>query len=315
MANAGRQASLGTLGLELASAPPRRSETLTRLFAHEVVRPSSPVSGFLCVRNDYTHPVYPGLRWLPGSEHLGHFIISTQPLGSLSWLPPEDRLSMRVVECALTPGAIIGGGQETVEADRVLVSAERGKPMGPYTEALQSFWASLQPDPGGPDLQNAIELASEALIRFRLYGKFACRGVSIVKMTVNRTGWVRPNHDSGQDGWQKAWSTAMDEMTELRLRSLAESDWLLISNGLGDLIETRLGNLPRPALLRDHVLATSYAIAAGPAAARLNPFAPLVTLGLMSQPALGMAGEWFWIGGTDELVGHRHVFRAGMFDA
>lgn len=308
------QATLGTPSLEPASVQPRRSETLTRLFAHEVVRPSSPVSGFLCVRSDYTHPVYPGLRWLPGSEHLGHFIISTQPLGSLSWLPPEDRLFMRVVECALTPGAIIGGGQETVEADRVLVSAERSKPMGPYTEALQGFWASLQPDRRGPDLQLAIELASEALLRFRLYGRFACRGVSIVKMTVNRTGWVRPGHETGQEGWQTAWSTAMDEMTELRLKSLSESEWLLVSNGVGDLIDQRLSAVPRPALLRDHILATSYALAAGPAASRLNPFAPLVTLGLMGQPALGMVGDWFWIGGSDELVGHRHAFRAGMFD-
>jgi|GEM_PF-2649641 len=295
------------------SALAHRREVLSRLFAHEIVRPSSPVCGFLCVRQDYTHPLYPGVRWLPGSEHPGHFVLSTQPLGSLSWLDPADRLTVRVVECALVPESIIGGGHDTIEAESVVVSAERTKPMGPHTEALQSFWAGIVPDNGELSRQRAIELASEALLRFRLFGRFRCRGVSFVKSAGGRTGWSPDATETGA-AWAKCLATAQSELRRLRLGVLHETEWAFFADGVEQLVRDRVQMLPRLALLNEHVLYTSYAIASGPASARLNPFAPLVSLALMGIPALGMVGDWFWLSAGDRLAPGRHVLRGSFFD-
>ena len=289
-----------------------RSDVLKRLFAHEIVRPSSPVTGYLCVRGDHTHPSYPRTKWLPGTEHKGHFILSTQPLGSLAWLDPADRLGLRVAECAVAPDSIIGGSQGTVEAQRVMVSAERPKPLGPYTETLQTYWSSLRSTSGGPAAEaTAVQLASDALLRFRLYGKFACRGISFVSEGVNRTGWLRPA-DGAPCGWHDAWTTACTELNELRNRALHEAEWMLLAGGVDELITGKLSTVTRAGLLRDHVILTSYAVAAGPASARLNPFAPLVSLNLMGCSPLGLVGEWFWLGVKGRLVGHRSPLHIGF---
>ncbi len=284
----------------------RRTEVLRRLFDHEIVRPSTPMTGYLCLRGDYSHPTYPGLRWTPGTEHVGHFILSNQPLGALGWLAPEERLSVRVVECSATPEAIIGGGHDTLEAHKVVVTAELSKPLGPHSEVLQGFWASLRRDNRTPDHSTAIELATEALLRFRLYGRFACRGVSFVRDSVNRTGWTRTKQGGYSGEWSRAWQVAVSEIQELKTRSLPEDEWRLFAGGVDGLVSSRLQPIPRPELLRDHILATSYALAAGPAAARLNPFAPLVGLALLGLISLGVVGEWFWIGGPQSLAGYKH---------
>jgi hypothetical protein len=295
------------------SGQPYRREVLSRLFAHEVVRPSSPVCGFLCVRHDYTHPMYPGLRWLPGSEHPGHFVLSTQPLGSLAWLEPSERLAARVVECALVPQSIIGGGHDTVEAQRVVVSAERTKPLGPHTQSLREFWGGIRSDAETPSRQAALELASEALLRFRLYGRFACRGVSFVKFTGSKSGWS-PGINGADSGWAQAWTTALAELKRLSLGVLNESEWAMASDGIGQLVRSRLPALPRHELLSAHILYTSYAIASGPASARLNPFAPLVNLALMGLPALGVVGNWFRLGTRDDLPTGRYPLRGRFFE-
>lgn len=314
MGRAGGEAAVPTddgSGSRAAPAAPaelreRRTEVLRRLFDHEIVRPSTPMTGYLCLRSDYSHPAYPGLRWPPGAEHVGHFILSTQPLGGLGWLSPEDRLSLRVVECSATPEAIIGGGQDTLEAHNVVVTAELCKPLGPHSEVLQGFWSSLRRDSRSPEHLPAIELATEALLRFRLYGRFSCRGISFVRESVNRTGWVRANHGRASSEWSRAWQAAGAEMQELRHRSLASGIWQLFAEGLASRISDRLSPSARPEMLRDYIMATSYALAAGPTAARLNPFAPLVGLSLMGLTPLGLVGEWFWVGGPQELAGYRH---------
>jgi hypothetical protein len=303
-------------GVADSSAPElreRRTEVLRRLFDHEIVRPSTPMTGYLCLRADYTHPTYPGLKWPPGAEHEGHFVLSNQPLGALSWLPPDDRPSLRVVECAATPDSIIGGGHDTLEAHKVIVTAELSKPLGAHSDALQGFWASLRRDSRTPDHHTAIELATEALLRFRLYGRFSCRGISFVRDTVNRTGWAR-SHQGRPDDWSNAWESAVAEIQELRSRSLSDGQWRLFSGAIDTLINSRLLPLPRPELICEHILLTSYALAAGPTAARLNPFAPLVGLALMGLTSLGVVGQWFWISGPPELAGYRHSLSDGFFE-
>lgn len=291
----------------------RRTEVLSRLFEPAVLGPSSPLTGFICLRDDFSHPSYPGVNWSPGCVLDGHFILSKTPLGTLSWLPPEDRLSLHVVECAATPESLIGGAHDVIEAKRVLVTAELSKPLGAHSDALQAFWNNLYPDSRGPDRAGAVELATEALLRFRLFGRFRCNGISFVHLNVNRSGWSRSPRDHSANGWTEAWRGAMAELTELRSRSLSDDDWRLISAGVEKLISQRISSLPRLDLLQDHILATSYALAAGPAAARINPFAPLVNLGMMGCPALGMVGKWFWIAAPGPFTGYKHLINQSPF--
>lgn len=291
----------------------RHTEVLSRLFEHALLGSAAPLSGFICLRADFSHPDYPGIVWSPGHELEGHFVLSTTPLGTLSWLPPEDRLALHVMECAASPRSLIGGAHDTIETNRVLVTAELTKPLGQHSDSLQSFWNSLYPDPRGPDRRAAIELATEALLHFRLFGRFRCRGVSFVRVTVNRSGWSRTGYGYAANDWAGAWKAALAELTELRLRSLSDTDWQLVSAGIDRLVAQRLSSLPRPDLLREHILATSYALAAGPAAARTNPFAPLVRMGMMGLSALGMVGDWFWIAAPKPFAGYKHIINQSPF--
>jgi hypothetical protein len=217
------------------------------------------------------------------------------------------------VECAATPESIIGGGHDVVEASKVVVTAELSKPLGAHSEELQTFWNSLHPDPRGADASTAIELATEALLRFRIFHKFECGGISFVSMTVNRSGWWHQDPDGSHNDWGLAWQTALAELTESRSRSISEAEWQLFAASVDSLISGPLSVLPRGDLLRDHIMATSYAQAAGQAAARMNPFASLVQLGLMGCPALGMVGKWFWIAAPPLLAGHKHLLQQGPF--
>lgn len=291
----------------------RHTEVLSRLFEHELLGPAPPLTGFICLREDFSHPDYPGVVWSPGHELEGHFVLSTTPLGTLSWLPPEDRLSLHVMECAASPQSLIGGAHDTIEATRVLVTAELSKPLGQHSEALQGFWSSLYPDPRGPDRRGAIELATESLLHFRLFGRFRCRGISFVRLNVNRTGWSRSAYTHSANDWTGAWRAALAELTELRSRSLSDGDWQLISAGIDKLVAQRLSSLPRPDILREHVLATSYALAAGPVAARANPFAPLVRLWMTGCAPLGMVGDWFWIAAPRPFTGYKHLISQDPF--
>lgn len=278
-----------------------------RLFTHEMVRPSSPVCGFLCVRGDYTHPQYPGVEWSPGNEFEGHFELSTQPLGSLPWLNPADRLRVRVIECAVVPGALIGGGRGTVEAGHVVVATERSHPFGPHSDSLQAFWSEFGSGPKSLDQHQAVLLAREALLRFRLYRSFRCRGISIVRSDAARSGWA----SSDDPGWLAAGAAARDELYRLGLRALRGPEWQAAAEGIEALVAARMPGAPHLADVQEHVLYSSYAVSSGPAGARLNPFGPLVTLAEAGLPALGLVGSWFCLGGGESIGVGRYPFRGG----